>query len=104
VMYSEIRPAATALTPFAGSHLGVTVIDAAGERAHASLAQSTDRIGWSELELAVFCATASTAQGTVSLPADGVVRSVRLERDGDGFGVRDDPLEGTVRWKIRVLG
>jgi len=103
-MHSEIRPAATALAPFAGSHLGVTVIDVVGKRAHASLAQSTDRIGWSELELAVFCATASTAQGAVSLPADGVVRSARLERDGDGFRVRDDPLEGTVRWKIRVLG
>ncbi len=80
------------------------VIDVVGERAHASLAQSTDRIGWSELELTVSCAKASTAEGTVSLPADGVVRSVRLERDGDGFRVRDDPLEGTVRWKVRILG
>jgi hypothetical protein len=104
VRYSEIRPAATALTPFAGSHLGVTVIDVAGKRAHASHAQSTDRIGWIELELAVLCAKASTAEGTVSPRADGVVRSVRLARNGDGFGVRDDPLEGTVRWKIRVLG
>jgi hypothetical protein len=50
------------------------------------------------------CAKASTAEGTVSPRADGVVRSVRLARNGDGFGVRDDPLEGTVRWKIRVLG
>ena len=68
------------------------------------MAQSTDRIGWSGLELAVFCDKASTGEDTVSLPADGVVRSVRLERDGDGFGVRDDPLEGTVRWKVRILG
>ena len=71
---------------------------------HAPLAQSTDRIGWSELELAVLCAKASTGEDTVSLPADGVVRSVRPARDGDGFGVRDDPREGTVRWKIRILG
>ena len=56
------------------------------------------------MELAVLCDEASTAEGKVSLTADGVVRSVRLERDGDGFGVRDDPLECTVRWKIRILG
>ncbi len=56
------------------------------------------------MELAVLCAKASTGEDTVSLPADGVVRSVRLERDGDGFGVRDDPLECTVRWKVRILG
>ncbi len=65
--------------------------------------RGTDRIGWCELELAVLCAKASTGEDTVSLRADGVVRSVRPARDGDGFGVLDDPREGTVRWKIRIL-
>ena len=74
---------------------------------HAPLAQSTDRIGWSELQLAVLCAKASTGEDTVSLPADAVsvacapgTRWRRLRGTGRsprGHGQVEDPNPRLVR-------
>jgi alpha-D-xyloside xylohydrolase len=64
------------------------------------LAQSTDRIDWSELELAVFGAGAPTAEGLVCLSEDGVLHQVRLKRDGDGYALEDDPLQGRVAFRV----
>ena len=56
---------------------------------------------WREIEVRVFGAEASTAEGTVCLPEDGVPRALRLERAGEGFVPIDDPLEGKVAWRIQ---
>jgi alpha-D-xyloside xylohydrolase len=67
---------------------------------HAKLAQSTDRIDWSALELVVFGDRAQ-ASGLVCLPADGTLHRVALSRKGDTFGLAADPLAGKVTWTIR---
>ena len=66
------------------------------------LAQSTDRIDWAELELAVFGAKspAVEAEGLVCFPEDGTLHRLRLKRDSDGFGVEGDPTHDR---KFRVV-
>jgi alpha-D-xyloside xylohydrolase len=64
------------------------------------LAQSTDRIDWSEIELAVFAAGAPVAAGLVCMPEDGELHHVRLKRDGDRFALEDDPLQGKVALRV----
>jgi len=64
------------------------------------LAQSTDRIDWSEVELAVFGGGAPTAEGLVCLPGDGELHRLRLERDGEGFALEGDPLRGRVAFRV----
>ena len=65
---------------------------------HVELAQSTDRIDWSEIELAVF--GADTVQALCCLPEDGVLHRLRLERDNEGFVLRDDPFEGKIAFEV----
>jgi alpha-D-xyloside xylohydrolase len=67
---------------------------------HVELAQSTDRIDWSELELAVFGAGTPAAEGLVCLPEDGELHRLRLKRVGDEFALEGDPLQGRVSFKI----
>jgi alpha-D-xyloside xylohydrolase len=64
------------------------------------LAQSTDGIDWSEVELAVFGGGAQTAEGLVCLPGDGELHRLRLERDGEGFALEGDPLRGRVAFRV----
>jgi hypothetical protein len=65
---------------------------------HARLVQSTDRIDWGEIELAVYGA-GSSAEGLLCLPEDGELHRLNLVRDGDRFVLEDDPLRDTVAWK-----
>jgi alpha-D-xyloside xylohydrolase len=69
---------------------------------HIRLAQSTHWIDWSEIELAVYATDSSTAEGLFCLPEDGALHALRLEREGDGFVLGDDPLEGRVKWTVRA--
>ena len=67
----------------------------------AALAQSTDRINWSEIELAVYASESSTAEALFCLPENGPLHRLRLARKGSGFELEEDPLQGTVGWRIR---
>jgi alpha-D-xyloside xylohydrolase len=69
---------------------------------HVKLAQSTDRMDWSEIELVVYGTEPSTAEGLFCLPEDGTLHHLRLEREGDGFALSEDPLEGRVEWNVRT--
>lgn len=69
---------------------------------HVRLAQSTDRMDWSEIELRVYGA-GSSAEGFFCLPEDGELRPLRLEREGEGFALREDPLGGRVDWRVRTV-
>jgi alpha-D-xyloside xylohydrolase len=64
------------------------------------LAQSTDRIDWSAIELAVFGAESTTAEALLCLPEDGALHRLRLERDGDEFALKGNPFEGKVAFKV----
>ncbi len=67
---------------------------------HVKLAQSTDRMDWSEIELVVYGRESSTAEGLFCLPNDGELHHLGLVRDGDRFVLEDDSLWGVVRWRI----
>lgn len=49
---------------------------------HVALAQSTDEIDWSRMELRLYSADAKTASGLICLPSDGLLQSIRLDRSG----------------------
>lgn len=69
---------------------------------HVGLAQSTDRIDWSQVELRVYGA-GSTAGGLFCLPGDGELHPLRLEREDEGFALQEDPLKGRVRWRVHAV-
>lgn len=68
---------------------------------HIRLAQSTKWMDWGEIELVVY--GASTAEGSFCLPEDGELHTLRLEREGDGFVLKEDPLEGKVGRNVRAV-
>ena len=68
---------------------------------HIALAQSTSRMDWSKLELAVFSAAASKARGLVYRPTDEAAHEIVLTRRGAGFTLTADPLQGKVTWMVR---
>ena len=69
---------------------------------HIRLAQSTDRMDWGEIELAVYGAV-SSAEALFCLPEDGTLHRLRLQREGDDFVLEGDPLEGKVEWNVHAV-
>jgi alpha-D-xyloside xylohydrolase len=69
---------------------------------HIALAQSTAAMNWSALDLEVFTSSAAapTATGMVALPG-GTLHQVSLDRRGQNYVLRADPLAGAVKWTIR---
>jgi len=70
---------------------------------HIPVAQSTDQMDWSQVELQVFRSEAAVAEGLLCLPTDGVLHTLRLKSAGDGFALTEDPFGGKVRWQVRVV-
>jgi alpha-D-xyloside xylohydrolase len=69
---------------------------------HIGLAQSTEWMDWGEIELEVY-GTGSSAEGLFCLPDDGTLHFLRLEREGEGFVLVEDPLQGEVEWDVRAI-
>jgi alpha-D-xyloside xylohydrolase len=71
---------------------------------HIGLAQSTAEMDWREIELVVFSAEASAAEGWLCLPEEGQLHALRLEQEDDegGFLLKEDPLQRRVDWRIRT--
>jgi alpha-D-xyloside xylohydrolase len=86
----------------AGEIPAVMLVRAGAAIPHIRLAQSTDRMDWEEIELAVYGA-ASSAEGLFCRPDEGALHTLRLEREGNGFVLKEDPLEGRVEWNVRTF-
>ena len=69
---------------------------------HVRLAQSTAEMDWREIELVVFGGETSVAEGSFCLPEEGTLHALRLEREGNNFVLKEDPLRGRVEWGIGV--
>ena len=68
---------------------------------HINLAQSTMQMDWTRLELRVFASENSYfVQGKICLPDDNILNQVQLEKDIDGFKLKNDPYSGKVKWTI----
>jgi alpha-D-xyloside xylohydrolase len=69
---------------------------------HIILAQSTQDMDWSELEIKVYAADAKSAKGFVCLPSDQKLEEVILTKSGNSFRVSKNPLESQgVKLRVR---
>jgi alpha-D-xyloside xylohydrolase len=69
---------------------------------HAAVAQSTSEINWGEIELRLFSTDNAPATGLFALPQDSI-QTLRLEAAPNGFVMKDDPLRGRVKWRIKRI-
>jgi alpha-D-xyloside xylohydrolase len=67
---------------------------------HVKVAQSTQFIDWSEIDLMVFPAGSDSAKGLIYLPGDDSLKQISLERKKSGFVMASDPCAGKVKWNI----
>ncbi|MFW6370167.1 MAG: TIM-barrel domain-containing protein [Bacteroidota bacterium] len=67
---------------------------------HIELAQSTEFMDWSELELKVFDTGSGKAKGNVYLPDGEQLETVKVEKTGNKYNVTADPYNGEVKWKF----
>jgi hypothetical protein len=59
---------------------------------------------WRQIELAVFASEeTSAAEGRVCMPEEGELHTLRLEREGDRFALKEDPLVDRVEWRISTI-
>jgi alpha-D-xyloside xylohydrolase len=65
-----------------------------------AVAQSTSRMNWNEIELRVFSTDDSPVAGLFAMP-EGNLERLRLDPAQNDITLKDDPLRGKVRWKIR---
>ncbi|MGC9344086.1 MAG: glycoside hydrolase family 31 protein, partial [Bacteroidales bacterium] len=66
---------------------------------HIELAQSTEFMDWSKLELKVF-SNSESASGLVCLPEDQVLHKVELTKSGNKYEMKENPLKSRVKWKV----
>jgi alpha-D-xyloside xylohydrolase len=67
---------------------------------HIALAQSTDKMDWSKIELKVY-SSGNTANGFVCLPTENISREISLTKNGGKFVLKNNPLEGKVGFLVK---
>jgi alpha-D-xyloside xylohydrolase len=67
---------------------------------HIALAQSTADMDWNNIELRVYSTDQSPATGLFALP-NGELNTLRLEGSDKAFALKNDPLQGKVKWQIK---
>jgi alpha-D-xyloside xylohydrolase len=68
------------------------------------LAQNTLEMDWRQIELMVFAGEETAiAEGRVCLPEEGELHALRLEREGDSFTLKEDPLGERAEWRISTI-
>jgi alpha-D-xyloside xylohydrolase len=67
---------------------------------HASTAQSTNDIDWSELDLIIFTDVADRVSGKICLPEDNVLKTIVLDGTNGMFSPTEDPFEGRIKYTI----
>jgi alpha-D-xyloside xylohydrolase len=70
---------------------------------HAAVAQHTGAIDWSNIELRVYGAARTGAQGLFALPGGELHTLVAAPR-GRALTLENDPLRGKVTWQLRAIG
>jgi hypothetical protein len=68
------------------------------------LAQSTLEMDWRQVELVIFAGEETAiAEEQVCLPEEDGLHALHLEREGDGFVLKEDPLGDRVEWRIFTI-
>lgn len=68
---------------------------------HAKLAQSTDKIDWSEIELKVY-GNAEKATGLICLPSDNILKEIVLAKKGASYDLEKSQT-GDISYKINSV-
>lgn len=61
---------------------------------HIALAQSTDKMDWSKIDLKVYATDINKAEGLLCLPSDNLLKTVHLKKVADKWLVEENPLKG----------
>jgi alpha-D-xyloside xylohydrolase len=69
---------------------------------HIKLAQSTQFMDWSELDLVVFNDESGSASGLVYLPGSDGLRKISVQKKNGEFTLVSDPFSGKVKWNISI--
>jgi len=68
---------------------------------HIKLAQSTDDLDWSKLELVAFITDEPQAWGFVCLPDENVLHEIEVVQKEGAFELVNDPLPDKVKWTLK---
>ena len=68
---------------------------------HIKVAQSTNEMDWTNVELRVFSTDSAPVSGLFTRPGSEV-QTLSLVPRGNSFALRDDPQAGKVKWDIKV--
>ncbi len=66
------------------------------------LAQSTQDMDWSALDLVVYSSGTPDAGGLVCLPSDNVLHQLTLDKKGNTYSLKDDPYGGKVKFRTKM--
>jgi alpha-D-xyloside xylohydrolase len=64
------------------------------------VAQTTQEMDWTNIQLRVFSTDGSSVSGLFALP-QGTAQQLSLDSRQSGFALKSDPLAGKVKWQIR---
>lgn len=67
---------------------------------HIKLAQSTQDMEWSKLELQVFASEKSTAKGLIYTPLSPELKEITLTRKNQNFELAQNPMEGKISFEV----
>ncbi len=67
---------------------------------HIKLAQSTQFMDWSNIELKVFANKSNKATGKLYIPGDNKVQDIHLIKQDDNFEISDNPFESKINFKV----
>jgi alpha-D-xyloside xylohydrolase len=67
---------------------------------HIRLAQNTDRMDWTDLELVVFNTETSEAHGILCLPGEDLLRALHVDCSSSKLALISDEFEGAVSWTL----
>lgn len=67
---------------------------------HIKLAQSTQDMDWSKLELQVFASEKSTAEGLIYTPLSPELKEITLTRKNQNFELAQNPMEGKISFEV----
>ena len=67
---------------------------------HITLAQSTDQMDWSTLDLVVYATGSQKVDALICLPSDKILHRISLVKKDGIFNLETDPFAGKVIWKV----
>ena len=70
---------------------------------HIALAQSTDKMDWSKLELSVYSSDVKQAKGLLCIPADNILKEVIFTNEGSKWLVKDNPYQGKIKLTVNNI-